>query len=109
MIDSMVKNGSVNYFDNDPTGTPLAIHLSGSQADFYVLDGNGTPVALIDGTGTQTDPVGVVQAKLDDLYITKKGCTHRLGVTGRGTISPTTPRLASPTRSSLLSPLWTQR
>ena len=27
-----------------------------------------------------TDPVGVVQAKLDDLYITKKGCTQRLGV-----------------------------
>ena len=27
-----------------------------------------------------TDQVGVVQAKLDDLYITKKGCTHRLGV-----------------------------
>jgi len=63
MIDSMVKNGSVNYFDNDPTGIPLAIHLSGGQADFYVLDGNGTPVALIDGTGTQTgtytyDPYG---------------------------------------------------
>ena len=27
-----------------------------------------------------TDPVGVVQAKLDDLYITTKGCTQRLGV-----------------------------
>jgi hypothetical protein len=27
-----------------------------------------------------TDPVGVVQAKLDDLYITKMGCTQRLGV-----------------------------
>jgi len=63
MIDSMAKNGSVNYFDNDPTGSPLAIHLAGGQADFYVLDGNGTPVALIDGTGTQTgtytyDPYG---------------------------------------------------
>ncbi|MEO6144790.1 MAG: hypothetical protein ABIP19_12495 [Dermatophilaceae bacterium] len=27
-----------------------------------------------------TDQVGVVQAKLDALYITKKGCTQRLGV-----------------------------
>jgi hypothetical protein len=27
-----------------------------------------------------TDQVGVVQAKLDDLYITQKGCTQRLGV-----------------------------
>jgi hypothetical protein len=27
-----------------------------------------------------TDQVGAVQAKLDDLYITKKGCTHRLGM-----------------------------
>ncbi len=27
-----------------------------------------------------TDQVGVVQAKLDDLYITTKGCTQRLGV-----------------------------
>lgn len=27
-----------------------------------------------------TDQVGVVQAKLDDLYITEKGCTQRLGV-----------------------------
>ena len=27
-----------------------------------------------------TDQVGVVQAKLDDLYITMKGCTQRLGV-----------------------------
>jgi len=27
-----------------------------------------------------TDQVGVVQAKLDDLYITGKGCTQRLGV-----------------------------
>lgn len=27
-----------------------------------------------------TDQVGVVQAKLDDLYITEKGCTRRLGV-----------------------------
>ena len=27
-----------------------------------------------------TDQVGIVQAKLDYLYITKKGCTHRLGV-----------------------------
>ena len=27
-----------------------------------------------------TDQVGVVQAKLDDLYIAKKGCTQRLGV-----------------------------
>ncbi|MEP7192310.1 MAG: hypothetical protein ABI903_05540 [Actinomycetota bacterium] len=27
-----------------------------------------------------TDQVGVVQAKLDDLYITKKGCIQRLGV-----------------------------
>jgi hypothetical protein len=27
-----------------------------------------------------TDQVGVVQAKLDDLYITMKGCTLRLGV-----------------------------
>jgi hypothetical protein len=27
-----------------------------------------------------TDTVGVVQAKLDYLYVTKKGCTHRLGV-----------------------------
>jgi hypothetical protein len=27
-----------------------------------------------------TDTVGVVQAKLDDLYVTKKGCTRRLGV-----------------------------
>lgn len=26
-----------------------------------------------------TDQVGIVQAKLDYLYITKKGCTHRLG------------------------------
>ena len=27
-----------------------------------------------------TEQVGVVQAKLDDLYITVKGCTRRLGV-----------------------------
>ncbi len=27
-----------------------------------------------------TDQVGVVQAKLDNLYITKKGCIQRLGV-----------------------------
>jgi len=27
-----------------------------------------------------TDQVGAVQAKLDDLYITTKGCTQRLGV-----------------------------
>jgi len=27
-----------------------------------------------------TDPVGVVQAKLDDLYVTKMGCTRTLGV-----------------------------
>jgi hypothetical protein len=27
-----------------------------------------------------TDKVGVVQAKLDDLYIKEKGCTQRLGV-----------------------------
>ena len=27
-----------------------------------------------------TDPVSVVQAKLDDLYITTMGCTRRLGV-----------------------------
>ena len=27
-----------------------------------------------------TDQVGVVQAKLDNLYITQKGCTQRLGV-----------------------------
>jgi len=27
-----------------------------------------------------TDSVGVVQAKLDDLYLTKMGCTQRLGV-----------------------------
>jgi len=27
-----------------------------------------------------TDQVGVVQSKLDDLYIAKKGCTQRLGV-----------------------------
>jgi hypothetical protein len=27
-----------------------------------------------------TDQVGVVQAKLDDLYVTAKGCTQRLGV-----------------------------
>lgn len=27
-----------------------------------------------------TDQVAVVQAKLDDLYITQKGCTQRLGV-----------------------------
>jgi hypothetical protein len=27
-----------------------------------------------------TDQVGVVQAKLDDMYITKMGCTQRLGV-----------------------------
>ena len=27
-----------------------------------------------------TDQVGVVQARLDDLYVTQKGCTQRLGV-----------------------------
>ena len=44
-----------------------------------------TPGTLLSQSSTTavvrcTDQVGVVQAKLDDLYITKKGCTQRLGV-----------------------------
>lgn len=43
------------------------------------------PGALLSQSSTtavvrSTDTVGVVQAKLDDLYITKMGCTQRLGV-----------------------------
>jgi len=43
------------------------------------------PGTLLSQTSTtavvrSTDQVGVVQAKLDDLYITKKRCTQRLGV-----------------------------
>lgn len=52
VIDSVAKNGAVSYRGNDPGGTPLAIHLSGRQADYYVLDGNGSVVALVDGPGT---------------------------------------------------------
>lgn len=43
-----------------------------------------TPDTLLSQSSTtavvrSTDQVGVVQAKLDALYITKKGCTQRLG------------------------------
>ena len=44
-----------------------------------------TPGTLLSQSSTtavvrSTDQVGVVQAKLDALYITEKGCTQRLGV-----------------------------
>jgi len=56
---------------------------SGSWPAAFPLPAN--PGTLLSQSSTtaalrSTDQVGVVQAKLDDLYITKKGCTQRLGV-----------------------------
>ncbi|HET8601328.1 MAG TPA: RHS repeat-associated core domain-containing protein, partial [Segeticoccus sp.] len=63
VIDSVAKNGTTSYLTNDPDGTPLAMRLAGGQADYYVRDGQGSIVALIDGTGATTgtytyDPYG---------------------------------------------------
>jgi len=56
---------------------------SGSWPAAFPLPTN--PGTLLSQSSTtavvrSTDQVGVVKAKLDNLYITKKGCTLRLGV-----------------------------
>lgn len=50
-IDSMTINGAQHWFDNDPDGTPLAMELPSGKNVYYVLDGQGSVVALIDGQG----------------------------------------------------------
>jgi hypothetical protein len=51
-------------------------------AAFPLPTNPGTVVSQSSTTAAvrSTDTVGVVTAKLDDLYITKKGCTQRFGV-----------------------------
>lgn len=50
-IDSMTINGAQYWFDNDPDGTPLAMEVPSGKNVYYVLDGTGSVVALIDGQG----------------------------------------------------------
>ena len=78
-----------------PTAALAALVLSAGAASASGGGSSGTwpaafplptsPGTLLSQSSTtavvrSTDPVGVVQAKLDDLYLTKMGCTHRLGV-----------------------------
>lgn len=51
-MDSMTKDGAASYLDNDPTGAPLALHPNTGNTVYYVTDGQGSIVALIDTTGT---------------------------------------------------------
>jgi hypothetical protein len=45
MLESFTTNGQTSYLDTDPTGSPIAL-TTGSSVDWYVLDTQGTPVAL---------------------------------------------------------------
>ena len=51
VIDSFTVNGATHYLDNDPDGTPLAMELPTGKNGYFVLDGTGSVVALIDGQG----------------------------------------------------------
>jgi hypothetical protein len=77
------------------TATLAIVVLNGGGASASATGSSGTwpaafplptnPGTLLSQTSTtavvrSTDTVQAVQAKLDDLYITKKGCTRRLGV-----------------------------
>jgi RHS repeat-associated protein len=67
MIDVMTVNGAKHYLDNDPDGTPLALELPSGGTGYFVLDGLGSVVALVDGQGntdaTYTyDPYGTQTA-----------------------------------------------
>jgi len=56
---------------------------SGAWPDAFPLPTSpGTVLSQSSTTAVvrSTDQVGVVQATLDNLYVTVKGCTHRLGV-----------------------------
>jgi len=61
------------------SGGGSAAYLAGC---FAAPDQPGTLLSQSSTTAVvrSTDSVGVVQAKLDDLYITKMGCIQRLGV-----------------------------
>jgi len=66
-IDLIITNGNKTYLDNDPDGTPLGMELPTGQNAYFVLDGLGTVVGLVDGQGdlqvTYTyDPYGTVTA-----------------------------------------------
>lgn len=67
MVDVMTVNGAKHYLDNDPDGTPLALELPSGGTGYFVLDGLGSVVALVDGQGntdaTYTyDPYGTLTA-----------------------------------------------
>lgn len=67
MVDVMTVNGAKHYLDNDPDGTPLALELPSGGTGYFVLDGLGSVVALVDGQGntdaTYTyDPYGTQTA-----------------------------------------------
>lgn len=51
VIDSFAVNGATHYLDNDPDGTPLTMELPTGKNGYFVLDGTGSVVALIDGQG----------------------------------------------------------
>ena len=64
-------------------GAASASGASGAWPAAFPLPTNpGTILSQSSTTAVvrSTDQVGAVQAKLDDLYITQKGCTQRLGV-----------------------------
>jgi RHS repeat-associated protein len=67
MIDAMTVNGATHWFDNDPDGTPLAMELPTGKNGYFVLDAQGSVVALVDGAGDAAatyayDPYGTVTA-----------------------------------------------
>ncbi len=63
VLESFAKNNNLYYLDHDGTGTPLVLHLPSGPNDFYVLDGQGSVVALINAAGATAatytyDPYG---------------------------------------------------
>lgn len=65
ILESYTKGGSTYSYVYDPQGTPLA--FEGSNDHYLALDGLGSPVALINQSGTQTgaysyDPYGQATA-----------------------------------------------
>lgn len=59
---------AANYFDNDPDGTPLALHEASGNSNYYIRDGQGSVVALLNSNGTVTgsytyDPYGTQTAQ----------------------------------------------
>ncbi len=66
-IDIIIVNGAKTYLDTDPDGTPLGMELPTGQKGYFVLDGLGTVVGIVDGQGTTQatysyDPYGTITA-----------------------------------------------